>query len=283
MAAMTLLAIGCSRKSSSTPPTSPTPPPAASTAVSYTAVGASDAVGVGGSHLCVPFSPCPDGTGYVAIIARQLASGRTVTLTNLGVPGAVLGPSTQALARQYGRDIIANFIENEVPFVARDSTVVTVFAGGNDANAIVAAIESGAGGGDVNGFIDQQVRQFVTDMDRLVRGIRERSSSARIVVANLPNLSQLPYASGAPVARRQMLRQLAVGFTTQGINPLVNQGVVVVDLLCDNRAYLAGNFSSDGFHPNDRGYAFMAEMLLAGINTAGFPAPSGSCAQMTAT
>jgi lysophospholipase L1-like esterase len=248
--------------------------------VFYTAVGASDAVGIGGSQLCVPFQQCPDGTSYVAIIARQLATGRTVTLTNLGVPGAVLGPGTQSLARQYGRDVIANFIDNEVPFVARNSTVVTVFAGGNDANAIVAAIEAGAGGGDANAFIDQQVRQFGSDMERLMRGVRDRAPSARIVVASLPNLALLPYAATAPPTRREMLRRLSVGFTTQGINPLVSQGVIVVDLLCDARTYEPGSFSSDGFHPNDRGYAFMGEVLVAGISTATYPAPGGACPQM---
>jgi hypothetical protein len=70
-----------------------TGPPQGGSPVHYTAIGASDAVGVGGSVLCVPFTDCPNGTGYVAVIARELrAGGLTVSLMNLGIPGAVIGP-----------------------------------------------------------------------------------------------------------------------------------------------------------------------------------------------
>jgi lysophospholipase L1-like esterase len=216
----------------------------------------------------------------VAVIARQLRASRTVTLTNLGVPGAVLGPETQALARRHGRDIPGNFLEHELPFVPRDSTLVTVFAGGNDVNAIALAMEAGAvGGGSASAFVDQQVRQFASDMSRLVRGVRERAADARIVIANLPNLARAPYASPLAADRRQRLRELSVGFSTQGINPLAGQGAVVVDLLCDERTYDRGYFSADGFHPNDAGYAHIASRLMAGIT--GAPGtPSESCAAM---
>ena len=40
--------------------------------------------------------------------------------------------------------------------------------------------------------------------------------------------------------------------------PPASRGVTVLDLMCDQRSYLPQNFSSDGFHPNDGGYAFMA-------------------------
>lgn len=274
-----LSAAACS-KNSPTSPTTPPPPPAANEPVRYTAVGASDAVGVGASRICVPLTPCEDGTGYVPLIRNSLARTRTVTLTNLGVPGAVLSPDTQSLARRYGRDIIANFIDNEVPFVPRDSTLVTVFAGGNDVNAIAAAAAGGAATAGLSTFVEQQVRQFAADMSRLVRGIRDRAPTARIVIANLPNLSYLPYAAGYSSDGRQLLHQLSVGFTTQGINPLTSQGVVVVDLLCNETTYSAGQFSSDGFHPNDRGYQFIADQMVAAINAASSPSPQTSCGAM---
>src|SRR5262249_19647915 len=86
--AVTLTA--CDNKT--TGPTQPQPPPQTNV-VSYTAIGASDAIGVGASHECFPFSPCPDGTGYVQVTTKRLqAAGKTVTLLNLGIPGAVLGP-----------------------------------------------------------------------------------------------------------------------------------------------------------------------------------------------
>jgi lysophospholipase L1-like esterase len=270
----------CSRKNDDGSPTTPTAPtpPAANAPVHYTALGASDAVGIGASRVCVPLAPCPDGTGYVPVIARQLSAGRSFTLTNLGIPGAVLGPSTQSLARQIGRDVFANFVDNELPFVPRETTVATIFAGGNDTNTIAAAVEAGAGGSDRGAFVARQVRDFGTDFDRVIRGVRDRAPSARIVVANLPNLALLPYATGYGTERRQLLQEISVGFSRDVINPLAAQGVVVVDLLCDSRSYDGGSYSSDGFHPNDRGYGYMAERMLAAIN--GVPPSPRTCPEM---
>ena len=53
-------------------PTSPTP---TNNTVAYSAVGASDGIGFGGSVPCIPFDPdCPNGTGYVYLLKRRLAS-----------------------------------------------------------------------------------------------------------------------------------------------------------------------------------------------------------------
>jgi lysophospholipase L1-like esterase len=263
-----------------TPSPAPGPPPA-DQAIHYTAVGASDALGIGGSVECIPLTACPNGTGYVPIIARRLATGRTVTLTNLGIPAAVIGPSFQSLGLQHGRTIPGNFLERAMPFVPRSSNVVTIFAGGNDTNVVGTAIQNGAGGSDLAGYIGSQVRTFGNDYDALVRGIRERAPSARIVVANLPNMAGLPYAARYTLQQRQVLQQIAVGFTTTAINRLTAQGVAVVDLMCDPRAYEAGRYSSDGFHPNDAGYAFLADEMSAAITSAGYPEPRPSCPQMT--
>src|SRR5581483_12155397 len=68
-----------------TPDSSSPAPPAASAPVRYTAIGASDATGVGASVLCIPLTPCENGTGYVPVLARRLrAASHEVTLTNLG-------------------------------------------------------------------------------------------------------------------------------------------------------------------------------------------------------
>ena len=79
-------------------------PPAATAPIQYSALGASDANGVGSSVPCVPFDPCPDGTGYVPVLARQLRTSRDVTLMNLGIPASVLSPAIETLARQHGQD-----------------------------------------------------------------------------------------------------------------------------------------------------------------------------------
>ena len=152
-------------------PTGPSGPPAAGTAVRYTAVGASDANGVGSSVPCFPFTDCPDGKGYVPVAARQLRGmGYQVTLLNLGVAGAVISRASRRWAT--GPHHSGNLHEAELPFVQRDATVVTIFAGGNDVNVILAAA-AGAGGADTNGYVDQQVRLFGDDYQALVDGIRE--------------------------------------------------------------------------------------------------------------
>jgi lysophospholipase L1-like esterase len=266
----------CKKKSSPTEPTDPDTPADAF----YTALGASDAIGVGASVPCIPFAPCPNGTGYVPVIARRLDDDRAVTLTNLGIPTAVIGPHFEALGRQYGRDTLGNFLEREVPFVPRSTTIVTVFAGGNDSNAVAAALKGGAGGTDPVGYIRRQVSQFASDYTAVVRGIRDRAGSARIVVANVPNYAGIPLGRTYTLLERQAVQLISVGFSVDAISRLTSQGVFVVDLLCDPRFYDSANYSGDGFHMNDNGYAIMAEEMLQAITGSSYPPPSTSCPQM---
>jgi lysophospholipase L1-like esterase len=258
---------------------SPATPPAAGAPVFYTAIGASDAMGVGGSVPCLPFTTCDGGTGYVPLIVRHLRLTRSVTLLNLGIPGAVLSPSIHEIGRRFGREIPANFVDREMPFVQSNATLVTIFGGGNDVNALGDAIERGAAGGDVRGYVETQVRAFGSDFDRLVRGVRERAPGAFVVVLNLPNFALLPYASGYSASRRQVLQAISVGFSREGNEQQAN-GAVVVDLMCDARTYEAGRFSNDGFHPNDAGYSQLADKVLAVVN-GGASSPPASCGQMT--
>lgn len=262
-------------------PTEPSPasPPAPSVPIRYSAVGASDANGVGASVVCAPFTSCEDGTGYVPTLARQLRASREVTLVNLGIPAAVLSPAIQEIARRNGRTVPGNFIEQEMPFVPSESTVVTIFGGGNDTNALADAIDRGAAGDDVRGYIDAQVRSFGGDYERLVRGVRSRAASAFIVILNLPNLAALPYSAGYTLQRRQVLQRISVGFSREA-NRLAGSGIVVLDLMCDPQAYDPSRFSSDGFHPNDAGYAYLAQRLFTIVNGAS-SVPATSCGQMT--
>jgi lysophospholipase L1-like esterase len=275
---LSLLPAACSDSN----PTSPTGPPANGAPVNYTAIGASDAIGFGSTAPCLPFTDCPDGLGYVQRIARQLRSqGSTVTVVNLGIPAAVIGPGMQSVAAQYGRSAPSNFIDGEVPFVPRNSTLITIFAGGNDVNTIGAAVRSGAGAGDPWSFIDQQVKAFGGEYATLIARIRERAPGARIVVANLPNFAAIPMTSGFTLEERQMMQKISVGMSTQVINPLAAQGIPVVDLLCNSQFAAASVFSSDGFHPNDSGYALLASEMMNAISAAGVTTPASGCALMT--
>jgi lysophospholipase L1-like esterase len=265
-------------------PSSTTPAaPAPGSTIVYTAIGASDATGHGGSVPCdIPFQSCPNGTGYVFVATRTLqAQGFTVNLLDLGIVTAVIGPDFQTLGISNGRTIAGNFIEFEMPFVDTKSTVVTVFAGGNEVNTITAALGNGAGASDQAGYIDAQVRAFGSDYSTLLAGIRARAGNPRIVALNVPNLAGLPLLAGASTAQKQAAQRASVGMTTSVVNGLTSQGIVVVDLMCDSRSYNPANYSSDGFHPNDAGYAFIASEVVRAITSSSYPAPQASCSAMT--
>jgi len=285
--ALTLLGIvisGCELIDKVRSPTEPSPAtvsaPAPGAPVSYTAIGASDANGVGASVTCAPFLACDNGTGYVPTLARQLRGSREVTLLNLGIPAAVLSPAIEAIAKQYGRDVTGNFVEREMPFVPRDATLVTISGGANDVNAIGDAMLQGAAGNDVTGYIDAQARTFGADYDRLVRGVRSRAPGAFIIILNVPNLAAFPYAARYLLEHRRVLQAIAVAFSREA-NRQGGSGVVVLDLMCDPLMYSAAHFASDGFHPNDAGYAHIAARLAAIVN-GGSSSAAASCSQMTA-
>lgn len=274
LVALAGLASACSKSPAEGSPTGPSP----SNGVSYTAIGASDGVGVGSSVLCVPFTDCPDGTGWVQGLHRRLKQGGEAKLTNLSVPSAVLSPAIMALGQRVGRDHLGNFLTNQSPFTATDSTVVTVFAGGNDANTIATAVRNQIGGDDFRAYIDQQVNQWGADYAALLTQIRGRAPNARIVLLNLPNLAGAPYVSRNSQFERQILQRVAVGLSERA-NALAGANVRVVDLLCDARILDPANFASDGFHPNDRGYGILADLAYAAATASSYPAPQGDCAQ----
>lgn len=267
-------AVGCKKSESPTAPSNTSP-------VSFAVIGASDGIGVGASMTCMPFDPdCPAGTGYVYVLKRRLqAAGRTVTLTNLAVPGVVMSPAIQALARDIGRDIPFTQFD-QAASVPSAATHVTIFAGGNDANVIAQNIRAGRGAADIRAFIDQHVRQWGTDLDEVIRRIRTRAPNARIVAINLPNLGAAPYLAGNTIEERSIVQRIAVSLTDR-VNALTSQQVLVVDLMCDPRTYEVAAFSGDGFHPSDRGYALMAELAYPALAEGTASAPSSTCAART--
>jgi lysophospholipase L1-like esterase len=249
----------------------------------YTAIGASDATGHGSSAECLPFqTPC-DGRGYVQDIARMYQADNpkvTFSLQNLGIPAAVLGPTTMQLGLSQGDLIPASFLQGELPFMQSGQNLVTIFAGGNDTNVIGKALLHGAGGSDPLGYIANQANQFGADLNTLISGIRSGSPQARIIIMNLPNLGAAPYASGDSLAEKQGLQAISVSLSAK-VNALASQGVIVIDLMCDPNVYNPASFSSDGFHPNDQGYAYWANLVYAAVKAGSAPAPRSSCSQMT--
>ena len=273
-------AAGCNKLGDDDSPTAPSGPPPAGATIRYMPVGASDVTGVGSSVPCFPYTDCPNGNGYAFVAARRLRSQNyTVTVTNYGIPTAVISRAFQNLGLQYGKDIVGNFIDGEMPFIPADSTLVTIFAGANDVNVITAALGGGAGSGDRGAYIDQQVRNFGNDYSTLLTGIRAVAGSARVIVLNLPNIAGMPFRARSPLPERQAAQRASVGMTRTVINTLSN--VTVVDLMCDSRMYQPSIYSSDGFHPNDSGYAIIADEIVKALTLSSYPAPKPSCAQMT--
>ena len=272
--------LGLGDDDSPTSPSEPTP----SSPVRYTPIGASDVLGIGSTAPCIDlFGDCPTGKGYPAVAAAQLRTqGYTVTLTQVGLPTATISRRFMDLGNQYGHVVAWNLLDSAVPFVQRESTVVTLFAGANDVNVITAALGGGAGASNPTAYIDQQVQNFAADYRAVVTALQDRlGSSARLVLLNLPNLSRMPYVTTRPLAQRQAVHRASLGITTSAINPLASQAVRVVDLLCLAALYQPSSLSSDGFHPSDAGYALIAGEIVRAITATSFAAPLGSCPQMS--
>jgi lysophospholipase L1-like esterase len=264
-------------------PTGPTPPPPSGnpTQVSYAVVGASDAVGFGSSAPCLPFEDCA-GAGYAPLVKRRFQSdGASVQVSNRGLPGAVLSQAFLTLARDLGRnDVPGTFLDQIVPFIPATATHVSVFAGGNDANVIGQNVRAGRGDADIRAYIDGLVAQFGTDFTELIARLRARAPSARVAVMNLPNLGVAPYVASLNPLDKSILQRIVVGITDR-INATAGANVIIVDLMCEPRLYSAANFSTDGFHPSDQGYALMAELLYQALRTGTAPPASVSCPQRT--
>ena len=280
LAAIFASGIACNKSDT---PTAPTPTPTQGP-IFYTAIGASDGIGFGSSAPCIPFADCPDGKGYVQILRRRLAdssAGRTVEHRNLSIPGAVLSKNIEDLARDIGQpisDLAGNFIDRQSPFVPTNTTHVTIFAGGNDANVIGRAALAGRGGSDPNAYIDAQVRQWGIDLVDLVGRIRSRAPNTRVVALNMINLAAAPYLASRPTSEKSIMQRIAVGISDQ-VNALTTRNVLVVDLMCDARLYQAQNYSSDGFHPGDAGYVIFADDAFPALQNGTSNPPNTGCAQ----
>lgn len=245
--------------------------------LNYTNISASDGTGYGSSVACVPFTPCDNGTGWVQTLFRRLQQGGSATLFNPSIPGQVISQHFEDLGRRIGRTYPGNFITNQAPFTPTNTTVLTVFAGGNDANTIGQVIQAQQAGDDIRGFIDTQVRQFGDDVAGLVRAVRQKAPNTKIVLLNLPNLGGAPYMARSSAVERGIMQRIAVGMTDR-INAQAGPNTFVVDLMCDARILEPSSFSSDGFHPSDRGYALMAEIAYPAVVNGTFPAPQADCA-----
>jgi lysophospholipase L1-like esterase len=298
---------------SPTSPGTPSPsatPTTAAAVTNYTAIGASDAVGYGASVPCanpptVAVPTCPGGTGYVPDLANLLVkAGATVTLNDLGISGAVIGPDILATVNAYGAlgtsdacqprgagdAYPADFITAELPKVTGNETLVTIFAGGNDTNGIanaaacMSAANPPATAAQIQTFVTNEITAFGNDLESLVVQVHTKAPKAKIVIANLPNFSLIPVGQAQSAAGQQLLASISVGIDLNVIDLAATSfGFPVVDLLCNPQSYVPANFYTDGFHPNDAGYTAFAAAFDAQITAATPTAPSSTCSYASAT
>ena len=191
--------------------------------IHYVSLGASDVTAVGATPIT---------NGYVYLVREgiQQKTGESVSLSNLGVPGATISD-----------------IDNlEVQLLKLDKPdLITLSTGSNDL----------IGGDDVDGF--------ESDLRGLLGKLQSISPGSLIFIANVPNLVMAerfvndpdPDVNTANILKyNQAILRQATAFDA-----------VLVDLYS---VQLNDSLTSevDGFHPNDRGHRVIADKFLEAID-----------------
>jgi lysophospholipase L1-like esterase len=166
--------------------------------------------------------------GYVFEIQNELEKdGRDVGLLNLGIPGAE-------------SDEIRNL---EVPVaIEEEPELITITVGGNDI---------------VNGV---SIEDFLNDVSGMLSDLTSKTDAV-IVIATIPNLTQLPRFLETPKPEVTLAR--VQQFNAVIIDQARIYGVPVVDLF--NQDINAFVVTDDGFHPNDAGHQLIADLFLGTI------------------
>jgi len=173
----------------------------------------------------------PSTQGYVPLIEQHLPKGSR--LINLGISGIQLH---QALTQ-------------ELPLaLATNPRLITIWLVAND-------------------FVGHVVyNDYMSDLNTLLQQLRA-GTKARIVMANLPDLTLLPAFSQLTATQKRTMRT-QIQHWNAGIAAIAARyHVTVVDLFAQ-RSQLTAHpeyVSSDGFHPSAQGYAVLAQLFWRAI------------------
>ncbi|HID08361.1 MAG TPA: SGNH/GDSL hydrolase family protein [Armatimonadetes bacterium] len=171
--------------------------------------------------------------GYVAILHKWLktATGHEWRLINVGRSGAR----------------ITDLAKRQLALVVRAQPhVVTIWTGGNDVRHHV------------------HPRSFERWLAYILCSLRTKTEAV-IAIANLPEMQRQPFAKSLPLSEREWLKR-RVDVYNQIISRLAKHyDATLVDLSRGSLMYEPSNFSSDGLHPNDRGYVGIAERFFEAI------------------
>ncbi|GCE25755.1 hypothetical protein KDA_12390 [Dictyobacter alpinus] len=117
----------------------------------------------------------------------------------------------------------------------------------------------------VNDLVDNvPLASYQRDLSSVLQRLRAANTQARIVVANVPDLTQLPRFADSD---KQALTAKINAYNAVIATVVESQHVQLVDLyqswrtLADHPEYI----SRDGFHPNATGYAVLAEIFYAAL------------------
>ncbi|MDE3230346.1 MAG: hypothetical protein KGO05_10730 [Chloroflexota bacterium] len=223
--------VGASPPASSTATTAATATPAA--VVSYVAIGASDAVGVGASD--------PNHTAYVPLIIARLP--RTATALNLGISGEMLHAA----------------LSDELPqAIAARPTLITVWLVGNDFKNCVTLSQYTA---DLNTLLGQLQSQ--THAKVFVANAPDFSvlPAVRQIVAS-GSFCGAPATYASIRARSQQWNQAIDAAVAAHHDTLVD---LFDSPLSTHPDYVSG----DGFHPSDAGYLALANLFWTAITAQG--------------
>ena len=191
--------------------------------VTYVALGASDAVGVGTSQ--------PATQGYVPLLEQKLPAGSH--LINLGVSGIHLHEA----------------LSEELPLaLSTNPHLITIWLVANDFIANVS------------------YNSYMQDLNTLLMRLRN-GTQARIVMANLPNLTLLPIFSRLNKQQKATTLATLLRWNASIASIAGRYNVAIVDLmaqaslLTSHPEYISG----DGFHPSAAGYVQLANLFWQAI------------------
>ncbi|BCM88614.1 hypothetical protein IAD21_00455 [Abditibacteriota bacterium] len=213
--------------------------PASGTKI-YTALGDSTALAIGASTFS---------QGYSARIERALqsAEGPGGSGWQLSVRGIRNFTAPDLLRKVGGQSLLSLAIADK-------PSVVTVWIGLNDTNSIAGYRTP-----------PETLDGFSTAFGTVIKTLASYTK-ARVVVADVPNLAQLPYANGASTSMRLALSRASIELQKR-INTAmqgVRTGFARVVLLNDP-ATRANFCASDGFHPNSNGHNLVAMKMFAAL------------------
>ena len=229
------ISVACGATSQTSTTTVPKPTPIATQAVSaqqvlstpitYVALGASDAVGVGSNE--------PGSQGYVPLLATHLQKGSH--LLNLGISGIRLHEA----------------LTQELPLALNTSpTLITIWLVAND---FVGGVQYDA---------------YMKDLNSLLQQLR-LGTKARIVMANLPDLTLLPAFAGQSASQKAKTVAVIRRWNAAIATIAAHYDVTIVDLFSHQSQLTAHPeyISGDGFHPSPAGYVQLSNYFWDAIKS----------------